>query len=232
MRGRVCAGLAALGTSVVLASCGGGGNGAPAPLGPTVSASSLTFAGNPSIAPQSVTASGFQASISARAGDPRIVDIAPAKITGSSGRFTITAIAGGTTTLIVSDGMSTVTIPVTVIVCLPPVPALRQAVPADKQSGVAVNVFRIVFSLVSSDPQGSIATQYQARLLGSNATVITGSILARTQPPPGAPPEMIVVTTWYASTVPQLVAGTTYQVQLFNHNLACVPPFITGTFST
>lgn len=228
---------AAVGAFLALTACGGGGSGIPTSsfVQPTPPPPVLTalpaevIIPMPSV-PATVTIGGFRNALSVAVTQPAIVVVTP--VTGApAGTYMVTPIRqAGQTSIVFSDGGGAVIVPVTVSVCVPPWPALFAGSPADRQTNVSVNLGQVVLSAQSSGPISPAS--FAVRLVGSNASVITGTSLAPTQAPAVVPPGTPSSPAWFGSTVGQLAIGTTYQVQVFSPTSACLPPLVTGTFFT
>lgn len=222
-----------LGTS---AACGGPSGSAPSAVAapPSVSQPALTFTKIGAAPPQTVSFANFAGPVTVTVADPLIVSVTPAALPAGSGALTVAAVAGGTTTIALSDGVNApLTLSVTVNVCLPPVPVLLQTQPADKATNVSPSAGSIVFGLPKSQNWApAIVEGFGVRLIAANGAVVNGSLLAPSQPPPNASPAAAANDDWYAASLPQLVAGTTYRVQVVNPSDTCLPPFVAGTFST
>jgi hypothetical protein len=225
-----------LGTSAACGGSSGSAPGAPAapPSPPSVSQPALSFTKIGAAPPQTVSLANFAGPVSVTVADPLIVSVSPATLPAGSGTLTVTAVAGGTTTIALSDGVNApLTLAVTVNLCLPPVPVLVQTQPANKATNVSPSVGSIVFGLAKSQNWApAIVEQFGVRLIAANGAVVNGSLVAPSQPPPNASPAVAASDDWYAASIPQLSAGTTYRVQIVNPSDTCLPPFVAGTFST
>jgi hypothetical protein len=244
------AALAAIAAAAMLAACGGGGtatgpivgiaNATPTPpsVAPTLAAAApqaLAFSALPTPFPQSTTviASRFAGTVHVLQTNPQILTVTA--VAGQPGSFTVTPSGNGQTSLVFGDGASAAVVPVIVGFCLLPVIAIDglvfQGVPADGQTGVSVNVGRI-YVWQNNFPVPGPFLVLATRLVGSDASVVTGSDLAPSSPPPSIPPGVPGNAQWFTSTIPVLNGATLYQVQLFDSAIACVPQQILGTFST
>ena len=247
MKRLALAGFAAVAAlAAVLVGCGGGSTPPPAPapasgagsrapvayLGSVTPAQiSLFSLAGPSPMPTTVAASGFSGGLTVLVTTPRIVTVTPGAVPGS---FSVTPLASGQTSLVFNDGSSAVVVPVNVNGCVPPLPFLNGPVtlgaPADRQTGVARSIGRVLFW--QHDFIGQIAPPYTLRLVGSDGSVLNGSLLSLATPPPVVPPGVPADAVWSAATIPVLNADTLYQAQLISSNIPCLFQTPLGTFST
>ncbi|HTD38232.1 MAG TPA: hypothetical protein VK669_12005 [Candidatus Limnocylindrales bacterium] len=250
MKRLALAGFAAVAAlAAVLVGCGGGSTPPPAPASTSgfgsrapaaylgsVTPPQLFFANlgggpTPTPTPTTIVASGFSGGLTVLVTAPRIVTVTPGVAPGS---FTVTPLAAGQTSLVLNDGSSAVVVPVIVGGCLPPLAFLNGpvtlGVPADRQTGVARSIGRVLFW--QHNFIGQIAPPFTLRLVGSDGSVLNGTLLSLAAPPPVVPPGVPADAVWSAATIPPLNADTLYQAQLISADIACLYQMPLGTFST
>ena len=222
---------------LALADCGGGatvagGGTTPPAASLSFSPSSVSFSGS-SGQRASVSVSGATGSLSFAVADPTIARVTPT----APYTFTVTPLAGGSTTVKVTDGAgATGTFPVSTYVCVPPSPALDWVYPAYGSSNVPVGTGNIWFAIyLTGNPIESTITDSNVYLIGSDGSTIQGQNLVQnnTTPPAGStPPAPGYTYTYYTSAISGLKAGLTYKVQLVDAKEQCLPPLVYGSFST
>jgi hypothetical protein len=235
-------------TASLLAGCGGSScdlcGGPPPPLKSPIAAqpASVTFPNRQSAQTVTVTLNGGVAPYKAVAMDARYVDVStPSTVSGVT-TFTVSPVAGGTTSIAVSDSAGDVAldVPVTIQTCEPPFPALFMVYPSNSATAVSPGIANLWAALLTTDPFVSGISAFQTRLVGSDYSVIKGGNFALTTatPPPGStiPPSSgggyTYTYDYLTSSVSGLKAGVTYQIQVTLATYTCVPPLMLGTFST
>jgi hypothetical protein len=237
-----------------LAACGGGGSSSGAAIAPVATGSATptpaplgvapaTLAVNDS-APSQVLVTGLVGPLTITIADRSTVDVSVPVVTGSSAAFTVSAWAGGSTSIAVADGRSSVTIPVTTQICVPPGPkyallgenvVLATPPPAPGSPILPVVYTTLFFDAPASDESAlpQFAAAHSVRLIGSNGTSMTGgyltAIASLSSVTPATPPAAPAGTVEWYSVVDPLQHGVTYRAQIVGER--CEPPFIAGSFS-
>ncbi len=165
--------------------------------------------------------------------DPSIVRVTAT----SSNAFTVTQLAGGSTTVKVSDATgASGTLSVSTFICVPPAPPLDLVYPAYGSSNVPLSATNIWFGIYdTTNAVDATIPDYYVYLIASDGSTIQGQnlVLNTAAPPPGStPPPSGYTFTYYTSAISGLKAGLTYKVQLVDPKELCLPPDVPGSFST
>lgn len=232
--------LAVVGLMLALAACGGG----QAPATAVVGASSLVAQSSSlSTRPKSVTfASGSPVTVTIVGGtapyaivqsNPEIADVSAATQSGSTWTFTVGAVAGGRTQVTVTDARgATAGVPVSEMMCLPPIPAVAQFYPPSGARGVSTGVGGIFVQTAASSALRDLMPNFYARLLGSDGSVAIGGRFESAVPPPLAGADASRRHAYWRASLPKLDPHVTYRVQFASAALRCLPPAFTGDFTT
>ncbi len=224
---------------LVAVGCSGGSGGgpAPAPVTLSVSPSSYTFALDDN-APVTVTVTrtgGPFASLALGVADPTIVGVTPLTLSGSAATFSVIPVARGATAVTAVDGSgASASFSVTTASCGRPATlvAAQQFVPAAGATAVAPSIGKMYF--VGYFVNGVRAGGKLHLIVGAHGTQEGGPLVQATPPPGTVLPTPIplpgVTDTVLSATVPALVAGQSYQTQLYNDT--CQPAVLAGAFST
>jgi hypothetical protein len=232
-------------------ACGGGGSSSGAALAPVapgsatptpvpLGAAPASLAVNANI-PAQVLVTGLGGPLTITIADRSTVDVSAPVVSGSSAAFTVSEWAGGSTSIAVSDGRSSITIPVTAQICVPPGPQYallgEDVVLATPPPAPGSPILPVVYTTLFFDApaggqsaQPGFAAAHFVRLIGSDGTSMTGGFLAATASlsgvtPPAAPAGTVA---WFSQVQP-LQHGVTYRAQIVGER--CEPPFIAGSFS-
>jgi hypothetical protein len=221
-----------------VSACGGAGNSTVASSSNTafaVQPQSLAFNGQAGDQ-STVTLSGGAPPYTVKAADARFVNVSPIVMNAGIATFTVTPVAGGTTTIAAKDSNSaSAMISVSTQVCTPPAPETFLTYPATGASGISASLSQVWVADPNNDPGLSNLGAFAIRLVGSDGSNMQGADFTTTQsqPPPGsATPPSGPTYTYATSSVSVLKAGLTYQAQLTNSVYPCMPPAGLGTFST
>lgn len=231
--------LCSLVVGLVLAACGGGAASSSASSGSTrppvaaltLAPSNASFSGSNG-QQVSVSVTGATGSLTFVVADPTIARVIPS----GANSFTVTPIAGGTTTINVTDAVgSTGNFSVSTFVCTPPSPALDWVYPAYGSSNVSASTPNVWFGIyLTGNPVEATISDYYPYLIGNDGSTIQGQNLVQSSstPPAGAtPPSPGYTYTYYTSAI-GLKTGMNYKVQLVDNREQCLPPHVYGTFST
>ena len=195
--------------------------------------------------PAQVLVTGLHGAPTITIADQTLADVSPPVVNGSAAAFTVSQVAGGHSTISVSDPTgASVTIPVTTQLCVPPTPAITMlganvvlATPTPAP-GTAIppsgNGTTIFFSSPNQTPwnQAGLWSQMRVRLIGSDRSILYGGPIypvSQLTPPPTPVPISSTSAEWYSGVVP-LPKGLSYQVQLVGE--ACAPADVLGSFSS
>ena len=190
---------------------------------------------NTGTAPTTLVVSNARAVLIATIDDATIADVA---VSGSGGQqsVVVSPIAAGTATVSISDGASSVSVPVMITQCEPPVPSFTLVSPTPNTTAVLTTTNSLLFSysstsVPSAQLPGVVAT-YRVRLISTPKIGYFGGMLAPlSATPPGYP--VPASNAGYASaSIAALASATTYRVQVFSPLIPCRPPVILGSFST
>jgi hypothetical protein len=237
-------------TALLVAGCGGGGSASPAPAATSqsnlvASPASITNVGRGT----QVLVTGVQGAATITVANQFLLDVSTPVVNGSAIAFTLTEIAGGNTTVTVTDAThASVTIPVTMTLCVPPTPnvtlvgenvaiATPSPAPGQPQQGATFTYVYFGVPIVPAPYTAPATLPYRTRLVGSDRSIVNGTGLTaiglqgnpQPPPPPASPPPGQSV---YFDTLPPLLGGLPYQIQLADSNGSCAPPFVVGSFST
>ncbi len=184
--------------------------------------------------PSTLTVTGGTGTYRLAVSDTRLVDVSTVAQSSLSTTFAVTPIAGGTTTIAISDTASnSATVPVAIDICLPPSPAFAQVYPSSTSSGVRTDVGAIWLASPTNGAYEDTITQYKIRLLASDNSIIeTGPLALTNGPPPSGSAAISGYTVYSTASVPTLRAGLRYQVQIISMSFPCLPPVVVGSFST
>jgi hypothetical protein len=231
--------LLTLGISIAGCSGGGGSNPGEGQHGLVATPPQLSAQ---SSYPAQILVTGIHGLPKVTLADPTFADIGTPLVNGSSASFTVSPVAGGNTSITVTDGSGdSVIIPVSIALCEPPVPALallaeNVALPMPSPSpGSGTLPIRLstifVTTLANTQP---FVTDFSLRLIGSDGSIYEGPPLAPASQAPAAtgatPAPAPSGDTEYFDPAPVLQAHTAYRVQLLGEH--CLPPDVFGSFST
>ena len=182
--------------------------------------------------PVTVTIVGGTAPFAIAQSNPAVADVSPAMRSGSTWAFTVGVVAGGQTTVTVTDAVGdTAMVPVSEMQCLPPIPAVTQFYPASGTVGVSPEVGVLFVQTFASRSLANLMSNFYARFIGADNSVVVGSHFESTPPPPALGADIRKYAYWRAS-IPKLEAHVTYRVQFASAVLRCLPPALTGDFTT
>ena len=161
--------------------------------------------------------------------NPQVADLSTVRRKGQRFSFSLTLIAGGETSVTVTDGSKrSVVVTAGGMPCSIPVTEFLQLYPKPSAKHVAVNVGEIFMADQRGDPVWKFGTDYYVRLVASDGSTVTGGSFKRTHK--AAPKGSAPGTPFWRATIPPLKAGLNYGVQFVEY--ACESPWFTGTFST
>jgi hypothetical protein len=223
-----------------LAWCGcSGGSGTPpaaqsAAL--SVSPSSVSFGSPPAPgASQVLSVSNASAPVTAKLANPLIGSVATVS-TGTAQTIVVRPIAAGSTTLTVADGASSVTVPVTVSACAPPLPGqftLLEPQPGQTVAAVPGSILLSISAPLFGVPVSDVGAYVVVHLVSMDGTELArnAAVTMLASPPLGVrpPPDSagLAIVSYPAPAV-----GKTYFVEPYLATSPCLAPLTIGSFST
>ncbi|HEY4438994.1 MAG TPA: hypothetical protein VGN14_00990 [Candidatus Elarobacter sp.] len=243
--------LVAASAGVLAAAACGGGSGAPATVPtatptPTIapmlvaqpaSVGFTIFSGSPTATVDLLAFGGVGQTLTASVADPtRAGASTPVWVAPGKAQTTITALAGGTTTVTISDGLgASAAITYASDLCGRPenlAPQSTLLFPPKNSTGNPTTGVTAFVGLASVGKPGPMRMHL---IVGPHETLEAPAPQPAASAPPGSDPAPVPTPTAttvgiYAAPLPALPAGRTIRVQISDD--WCEPPFVVGSFST